>query len=97
MEDEPRVRAASGWSRNLVIAALFLSIATTAEAYNDQVTRTCTDDYLAYCKQHHPDSTETRYCMEAHRKELSKQCVQALIDAGEVPRKYLIRKVDDRL
>ena len=77
-------------------AVLVAAAAGAAQAYGDQVVQNCTEDYLAYCKQHMPESTEVRYCMEAHRNELSKRCVQALMDAGEVPRKYLIKKVGDR-
>lgn len=68
----------------------------SAYAYDENVTRYCVDDYLAYCKQHAPEGSEVRYCMEAHRNQLSKQCIKALVDAGEVPKKYLIKKVSDR-
>jgi hypothetical protein len=60
-----------------------------ALAWNDAIVDACSGDYLAYCKQHNPESPEVRYCMEAHRNELSKQCIKALVDAGEVPKKYL--------
>lgn len=67
-----------------------------AWAVDDRVAQSCTNDYFAYCKQHSPESSEVRYCMEAHRHQLSKQCVKALIDAGEVPRKYLTDAGDRR-
>ena len=78
-------------------AAMMLGgLAGTARAYDEAVVKNCADDYFAYCKQHAPESTEVRYCMEAHRDRLSKQCVKALVDAGEVPKKYLIKQVNDR-
>ena len=67
-----------------------------ATAYDEAVVTNCTADYFAFCKQHSPEGTEVRYCMEAHRNELTKQCVKALVDAGEVPRKYLTKKASGR-
>ena len=67
-----------------------------AVAYDDSVTTHCTSDYLSYCKQHPPESSEVRYCMEAHRNQLSKQCIKALVDAGQVPKKYLTRQAGDK-
>lgn len=60
-----------------------------AFAYDDVVAQHCTDDYMAYCSSHDPDSSATRRCMETHRSELSQRCVKALVAAGEVPAKYL--------
>ena len=80
----------------LGLASLMVAWATPSRAYNDNVVKNCLDDYLAYCKQHPPESTDLRYCMEAHRNELSKQCIYALVDAGEVPRKYLIKQIGER-
>ena len=61
----------------------------SARAWSEGIILNCTEDYFAYCKEHSPESPELRYCMEAHRNQISKQCVKALIDAGEVPKKYL--------
>jgi hypothetical protein len=68
----------------------FLMSAGAARAWNDEIVKNCADDYFTYCKQHDPDGPEVRYCMEAHRTKLSKQCIQALVDAGEVPKRYLV-------
>ena len=75
---------------------LFCVNAGAAGAYDERVKSACTEDYLAYCSQHAPESVEVRYCMEAYRNQLNKQCVKALVDAGEVPKKYLTKKVADR-
>ncbi len=61
----------------------------TARAWTEGIILNCTQDYFAYCKEHSPESPELRSCMDAHRTQISKQCVQALLDAGEVPKKYL--------
>ena len=85
-------------ARVAVIGVTFGMLAAigTAAAYDEAVVTNCADDYFTYCKQHAPESPEVRYCMEAHRNELTKQCVKALVDAGEVPRKYLTKKASDR-
>ena len=72
-------------------ALLTMSLAGlgSAHAWSEDIIRNCTEDYFAYCKEHSPESADLRYCMEAHRNKISKQCVKALIDAGEVPKKYL--------
>ena len=75
---------------------LALGTAGSTHAYDENVTTHCAADYFEFCKQHTPESVEVRYCMEAHRNELNKQCVKALVDAGEVPRKYLTKKIADR-
>jgi hypothetical protein len=75
----------------IAVAVLTGSLASSgaAQAWSEDIIRNCTEDYFAYCKEHSPESAELRYCMEAHRNKISKQCVKALIDAGEVPKKYL--------
>ncbi len=84
-----------GWrfgSAGILVSMLTLAglaASQSARAWSEDVVNNCTNDYLAYCKQHSPESTELRYCMEAHRNQLSKQCISALVDAGEVPKKYL--------
>lgn len=67
-------------------AMLLAASATSAFAYNDKVQKNCKDDYLAYCSAHPIGSTGMRRCMEANGKQLSRKCVNSLVDAGEIPR-----------
>ncbi len=67
--------------------ALFAGAAMAA--YTAKVRQACAGDYQNYCSQYSPDSAELRRCIEANRKGLTQTCVTALIDAGEVPAKYL--------
>jgi hypothetical protein len=83
-----RQMLAAGACAAAVILATGLS-SRAAQAWSDEIVNACTGDYLTYCKQHNPEGPEVRYCMEAHRNQLSKQCIKALVDAGEVPKKYL--------
>lgn len=74
-------------------AALALAIglalfATSAEAYSDRVNNACKGDYYSFCSAHPVGSTGLRRCMEANGRAISTRCVNALADAGEIPRKY---------
>jgi hypothetical protein len=74
-----------------LIAGIGLA-ATPAAAYSARVRQACAGDYQNFCSQYAPDSTELRRCFESNRKGLTRTCISALIDAGEVPAKYLRRK-----
>lgn len=67
-------------------ATLLAASATAAAAYNEKIQKNCKDDYLAYCSAHPIGSTGMRRCMEANGKQLSRKCVNSLVDAGEIPR-----------
>ena len=66
--------------------AVLIAGATAAAAYNEKVQQNCKDDYLSFCSAHPIGSTGMRRCMEANGKQLTKKCVNALVDAGEIPR-----------
>lgn len=71
----------------LALAMSALS-ATTTLAYSKKVDSACAGDYQSYCSQYTPKSAAMRRCFESNRKNLSRTCINALIDAGQVPRKY---------
>jgi hypothetical protein len=73
----------------VVGAALIAMSATSAGALSKKVKNACAGDYQDYCSQYVPDSTQARRCFESNHKALSKPCIRALVDAGEVPSKYL--------
>ena len=64
------------------------ALASTANAYSDRVNRTCENDYYSFCARHPVGSAGLRRCMEANGRSISTRCVNALVDAGEIPRKY---------
>jgi hypothetical protein len=70
-------------------AALAVLSATGAEAYSRKVKDACAGDYQNFCAQYVPESAQARSCFESNRKSLSKICIAALVDAGQVPAKYL--------
>jgi hypothetical protein len=68
-----------------------LLFATQAAAVSTSVRSACKSDYRAYCGQHDPAGAEVRVCMRANSSKLSKQCVDALVSAGEVSRSEVAR------
>lgn len=82
-------------SSRLALAMLAAGLAsltgTGAEAYSKKVKDACAGDYQNFCAQYAPDTSELRRCFESNRKGLTKICITALVDAGEVPAKYLRR------
>ena len=74
-------------------ACLLLAIAApAAEAYSARVNSACENDYYRFCSAYAVGSTSLSACMEASRKSLTKRCIDALVDEGLVPRKYLTRR-----
>lgn len=81
--------------KNIKIALALFAFAAAAlsgsahAAYSKKVRDACNSDYQNYCSQYVPESTQARRCFESNRKVLTKGCIRALIDAGEVPARYL--------
>ena len=73
----------------LALAAVTSLTATAALAFTKKVETDCAGDYQNFCSQYAPGTTQLRSCFESNRKGLSKICIRALVDAGEVPSKYL--------
>ncbi len=75
---------------NIVLAASAVAIVnTSASAYSTKVKDACSADYGSLCAKYKQGSSELRRCFESNRRVLSTECVQALVDAGEVPARYL--------
>lgn len=70
----------------LAIAALAGALSTAAFAgpVTDEEKQFCAHDYRQYCGQDGLGSNLLRDCMNQHGKNLSEQCIKALVDAGEV-------------
>jgi hypothetical protein len=81
--------------RGLTAAAgclLLVAIAPAAHAYSARVNAACENDYYRFCSAYAVGSTSLSACMEASRRSLTKRCIDALVDAGLVPRKYLTKR-----
>ena len=75
---------------NLAVAILGLGLGciacvTTADAaVGDKVKKACKGDYQRLCPNYKVGSNQLRACMEAKQSDISWDCIQALIDSGEV-------------
>jgi hypothetical protein len=65
--------------------------ASSAFATSLKVQMACANDYFAHCSAFSPSSPQVRSCMRAVGARLSKPCISALIDAGEVSRAEVAR------
>ena len=74
-----------------VDTAMFTTGAMAAKSgpYSANVRRSCKGDYNRFCPGYSLYGTELRRCMQSAGKAISKRCIRALVDAGEVPRSML--------
>ena len=61
----------------------FLS-SQSASAYSEHVRNACKSDYLTFCNEHELGSESLRACMRKAGPKLAKECVNALLESGEV-------------
>ncbi len=91
--------ASHAYHRALLAAATagaLLALVNQASAVSAQVRFACAGDYLSNCSSFAPNSPETRRCMRAVGFRLSKGCVAALVQAGEVSKSEVARKAASR-
>ncbi|MCB1526860.1 MAG: hypothetical protein KDJ45_04065 [Hyphomicrobiaceae bacterium] len=68
----------------------------SAAAVSLAVKRACMGDYFSHCSNHAVGSPGVRRCMRNAGPRLSKRCINALIDAGEVSRSEVSRRAAQR-
>jgi hypothetical protein len=68
----------------VLIASLLALTAVDANAVSQAVKDACRDDYKKYCDKLEVGSEALRVCMRGVALKLSKPCLQALADSGEV-------------
>ena len=69
-------------------AALTVTAAGQASAYSARVKSACKSDFYRFCPSYKVGSTKLRSCMRSAGGNISRRCVDALANAGEIPRKY---------
>ncbi len=73
----------------VVLVSLTALVATTdANAYSRRVKSACKGDFYRFCPSYKIGSSKLRSCMRSAGGNISRRCVDALANAGEVPRKY---------
>jgi hypothetical protein len=83
---------------HLLIASVVLAFsAGTATAqdthtYSKAVQQACANDYHKHCGEYGIETEALRLCMDKAGHGLSKTCVDALVDAGEVSKEEVERR-----
>jgi hypothetical protein len=72
---------------SLAAGFVALAVADAEAAVNAKVRRACASDYKRLCPAYKVGSNQLRACMESKSSEISSNCIDALIDAGEVDRR----------
>jgi hypothetical protein len=76
--------------------ALFCAGAAHADPYSKAVQKACGADYHKYCGDYGIESAALRVCMDKVGNSLSKGCVNALIQSGEVSQAEVNRRKTNR-
>lgn len=82
--------------RGIVVLATAAGIVATqtnaASAVSLSVKYACMKDYFRYCSDHAVGSQALRHCMRANGERLSRNCINALVSAGEVSQAEVDRR-----
>ena len=75
---------------------VFFAGAALADSYSKAVQQSCAADYRTHCGDYGLESAALRVCMDKAGKSLSKVCVKALIQSGEVSQAEVDRRKTGR-
>ncbi|MEM7192464.1 MAG: hypothetical protein AAF405_06270 [Pseudomonadota bacterium] len=75
----------------LIVCAVGLISSAHAVTYSEAVRKYCRADYKKYCGEYGLETKALRNCMRRHGDQLSKSCIEALVQSGEVSRRELER------
>jgi hypothetical protein len=74
------------------LAVFCLAGAAHADSYSKAVQKACGADYHKYCGDYGLESAALRVCMDKAGNSLSKGCVNALVQSGEVSQAEVNRR-----
>ena len=69
-------------------AAALAATAGSASAYSSRVKSACKSDFYRFCPAYSVGSSQLRACMRSAGGNVSRRCIDALADSGEVKSKY---------
>lgn len=72
----------------LAVCCAALAAAGSAHAYSGKAKSACKSDFYKFCPSYKVDTPQLRACMRSAGGNISSRCLDALADAGEIPRKY---------
>jgi hypothetical protein len=79
----------------VLIASVFFCCfagAAQADSYSKAVQQSCRADYKKFCSEYGLEGAALRSCMDRAGKGLSKGCVHALVQSGEVSQAEVDRR-----
>ena len=74
------------------VSILGVAGAAMADSYSKAVQKSCAADYRKFCGDYGLESAALRVCMDKAGHSLSKSCVKALIQSGEVSQAEVDRR-----
>ena len=74
------------------VLALGFAGAAHAEPYSKALQKACAKDYKQHCGEYGLEGAALRLCMDKAGQKLSKSCVNALVQAGEVSQAEVNRR-----
>ena len=74
------------------LSILGVAGAAHADSYSKAEQKSCAADYRKYCGDYGLESAALRVCMDKAGHSLSKSCVKALIQSGEVSQAEVDRR-----
>jgi len=75
---------ASGLSALAFVIVLLVMVVPSVAKYSEVVKGACKDDYKRFCSVYALDDPGLRKCMDKAGPSLSRRCVVALVNSGEV-------------
>lgn len=75
----------------LMVALVSLAVVgatADANAYSRRVKSACKSDFYRFCPSYKVGSSKLRACMRSAGGNISRRCVNALANAGEIPRRH---------
>lgn len=77
--------------RSCAVLVLVLFAGDAHALITQRIKTACRNDYFAHCSQHAVGSSSLRSCMRRSQDLLSKTCLKALVDDGEVSKEDVKR------
>ena len=74
---------------SLIVAVMFLGIASAAQSQEVNKTGPCKDDIEKFCKDVRPEQGRILKCMREHENELSQACKEHVSAAREKARDFM--------
>ncbi len=74
------------------VFVLAFTNAANADRYSKALQKACAKDYKEHCGEYGLESAALRLCMDKAGHKLSKACVNALVQAGEVSQAEVNRR-----